>query len=62
MDTMDHSPFSIWSIDEPGLEEINSAGIDQYDSNGGRDVVEEMNPYPLKGNLGLIFLSWINIT
>ena len=43
MDTLDHSAFSLRSINESWLEEINSAGIDQYDRNGSGDVVEEMN-------------------
>ena len=40
---MDHSAVSIRSIDEPWLEEINSAGTDQYDRNGGSDVAKEVS-------------------
>ena len=40
---MDYSTFSIRSIDESWLEKINSAGIDQYDRDGGGDAVEEMS-------------------
>ena len=43
MDTMDNPTFPIRPVDEPGLEEINSAGIDQYDRNGGGDAVEKNN-------------------
>ena len=49
VDTMDDSTFPLRSVDEPGMEEINSAGIDQYDRYGGGDVVEGLTNSPKEG-------------
>lgn len=44
MDTVDDPPFPVWSVDEPWLEETNTAGIGEYgDYSGGGVVVEEVS-------------------
>ena len=53
MDSVDDSPFPLWPVDEPGVEEINTIGIGKYDYySGGVIVVEEITPVLLRGDLG----------
>ena len=43
MDSVDNTPFPVWPIDEPGMEEINTIGIGEYDYyRSGVTVVEEV--------------------
>ena len=41
MDSVDDSPFPLWPTDEPGMEEIDTAGIGEYDYYSGGDIVVE---------------------
>ena len=51
MDTLDHSTLPLWSVDEFGLEKINSACIGKYDYNSGGDIVVEEIVVNSEGNI-----------
>ena len=45
MDSVDSSPLPLRPIDEPGMEEADTAGIGEYDYYGGSVVVVEKIVY-----------------
>ena len=62
VDTLDDSAIPLRSIDEFGMEEINSVIVVEYDYNGGGDFVKPLNP--LKGTCrgtGTIYLKRLNL-